>query len=212
MLKNLITILSLSLVLSAATWAFAGSVPEYSADMVDVQSGKVVGRYYVAEKKMRMESFGERGEGSIAIIRMDQQKMYALQEDKTYLTVPLKGDKIPDFAELGSMVGGEAAPKVTQEKVGSETVNGFQTEKFRVTATIKVMGKTHTMTSFLWKAKEFDLPVRTQDEQSGLVVEMRNIREGAPAPSLFEVPAGYRDMSKEMEKMMEMMKSRQGKQ
>jgi len=116
----------------------------------------------------------------------------------------MKGDKIPNLFELSSMMLGAVA-KFKQEKVGSETVNGYKTEKFRMTATIDLMGQAHTETSSIWMAKEFDIPVRMQDEEK--VAELRNIKKGEPEASLFEIPAGYEDMSKQLEEMMKMMKS-----
>ncbi|MCL2458082.1 MAG: DUF4412 domain-containing protein [Desulfobulbus sp.] len=210
-MKSLLKSLACLLVLCLALPAFAGSIKEYTADMVDVKSGKVVAKYYVTEKKMRMESFDEEGEGSVSIIRVDQQMMYALQKNKTYLTIPFKGDKMPSMMEMPSLFFEKDGPQFKQEKVGSETVNGYQAEKIRATMTMDIMGQTHTATNYIWMAKEFDIPVRMQDEKKGKVVEMRNINKGAPADSLFEIPAGYRDMSKQMEEMMKSMKPQQGK-
>ena len=178
-------------ILCLAGPAFAGTIKEYAADMVDVAAGKTVGKYYVAENKMRMDSFEKnKNENIISIIRLDQQKMYALQpSEKTYLEIPMKGNKMPDFSDIGGVMMGDAAPKVKKEKVGSETVSGYQTDKYKVVTTMNMFGKTHTSTSYVWLAKEFDIPVRTQQDDD--ISEMRNIKTGAQAASLFEIPSGY---------------------
>ena len=192
-------------ILCFALPALAGSIREYTADMVDVKSGKAVARYAVTEKKMRAESL-EKGDSSISIIRLDQGKMYALQDDKTYLEFPLQGDRIPTPQEMGGMMMGGSGPKtrINREKLGTETVSGYEAEKFRVTATIEMMGHKHSSTHLEWIAKEFAIPVRT--ESDGKVVEMRNIQIGAPAGSLFEIPAGY-TKNAGLEDMMKKMKS-----
>jgi len=207
-MKTLFKSLICVFVLCFSVSAFAGSIKEYSADMVDVATGKVVSKFYVTEKKMRMDTFDEEdGSGGTSIIRVDLKKMYALQDNESYIEFPLKGDKMPNFYELGSMVFGEAGPKFKREKVGSETVSGYKTEKFKVTTTMEMMGQTFTTIHHEWMAKEFDIPVRMQTEDGG-IVEMRNIKKGAPAASVFEIPAGYKNAGEEMKgQMEEMMKN-----
>jgi len=214
-MKNLIKGLSLLLILFGASTAFAGAIKEYTADLVDVKSGQVVGKYAVTEKMMRMETRDKEGEkeggSAISIIRMDHGKMYLLQEDKSYLEFPLQGDKVPSPEELGTMMMGASAPKQKREKLGDETVSGYPAEKIEVTTTIDMMGQTLTMTHQEWMAKEFDFPVRVQSD--GDVMEMRNIKVGAPDAALFEIPAGYKKNTA-LEEMMQQMKQMQqgGKQ
>ena len=201
--------LSLLAVMLCASTAFAGTIKEYTADMVDAKSGRVVGKYYVTEKKIRMDSSDEKGgRGNAAsIVRLDQNKMYALQEDKTYIEFPFKGT-ISNLEDLGTQMMGGAAPQRKVESLGSETVNGYKAEKSKVTTTMNMMGQTFTTTTYEWKAKEFDMPLRTQTDK-GDIMEMRNIKVGAPSDSVFEIPAGYKK-NIEMENMMKQMKHMQG--
>ena len=194
------------LALCLAAPVLAGSIKEYTADMVDVKSGKVVGKYAVTEKKMRMESTDEDDGDSLVIIRMDQGKVYVMQEDKTYIDIPIKGDKVPTPEELAGMMGGGDLFKPKREKLGTETVSGYKAEKFRVTHTIEMMGQKHTSVHHEWLAKEFDIPVRIENE--GNIAELRNIKVGTPAASLFEIPAGYKKNT-EMEEMMKQMQQMQ---
>ena len=160
MSKNIVILFKmfgLLIILLVTHTAFAGTIKEYSADMVDVGSGKVVSKLFVTEKKMRMDTSdtegGRKGGKSTSIIRMDLGKMYILQEDKTYMEIPMKGDKVPNIDELSAQMMGGAAPKRKLENLGSETVNGYRAEKVRVTTTVNMMGQTHTMTHYEWKAK-----------------------------------------------------------
>jgi hypothetical protein len=197
-MKNLIKGLSLLLILLGAHLAYAGAIKEYTADMVDVGTGEVVTKYYVTEKKLRMDNVGD-ADGSMTIIRMDQGKGYIMQPDNTYLEIPLKGDKVPSYEEMATMMLGNLGPKIKREKLGEETVNGYTAEKSRVTAT--VMG--HTTVHTEWNAKEFDFPVRMQMNDD--TTEMRNIKIGTPAASVFEIPAGY-TRNTELEEMMKLMR------
>ena len=208
-MRNLIKGLGLCLVmLSMASTAFAGTVKEYVADLVDAKTGQTMAKYYVTENKIRVDMEGQNKGGKVAtIIRMDQGKMYSLQEDKTYIEFPFK-DKISNLEDIGTKMMGGVAPKRTEEKLGSETVNGYDTEKTRVTTNINMMGQKRTMVNTVWKAKEFDMPIRTQSDK-GDITEMRNIKVGAPADSVFEVPAGY-TKNAELEEMMKRMQGLRG--
>ncbi|MCL2473439.1 MAG: DUF4412 domain-containing protein [Alphaproteobacteria bacterium] len=203
-MKSLIKGLGLLAVMLVAGTAHAGTIKEYSADMVDAKTGQVVGKYYVTEKKIRVDSSNEKGGGNvISIIRMDQDKMYALQEDKTYMEIPFKGT-VTDLESIGTQMMGGIAPQRKVENLGSETVSGYKAEKSKVTTTMNMMGQTFTTTAHEWKAKEFDMPLRTQTDK-GETMEMRNIKVGAPPASVFEIPAGY-TRNVEMENMMKQMR------
>ena len=205
-MKNLFKMFGLLIILLVAYTAFAGTIKEYSADMVDADSGRVISKLFVTEQKMCMDS-SDAG-GRIAIIRMDQGKGYVLQEDKTYMEIPIKGDKVPNFEELGAQMMGEAAPKRKLENLGLETISGYQTVKVHVTTTVNMMGQMHTMIHYEWKAKEFDVPLRTQDENGGQTMEIRNIKVGAPDASVFEIPAGYKKNTRLEEMMKQMHKAK----
>jgi hypothetical protein len=197
------------LVLCFALPAFAGSIKEYSTDVVDVKSGKVLGTYYVAEKKKRIDVLVEKTKGSF-IARMDQRKAFSLvPEEKLCILIPFHDDMPSDSsAMMGMAMMGWTPPEYKSEKLGSETVNGYLTEKFKITSTGSVQGKPYTRTEYVWKAEEFDCPHPRMQDAEGVVMEMRNIKVGPQAASLFEIPAGYMvmDMSRQMEGMSRQMK------
>jgi hypothetical protein len=198
-MKRIARGLSLFAALFGAMLALAGTVKEYSADMVNVRSGKIQSKNYVTPTKARFENYDSEGKlESIDIIRMDHQKMYSFHVDNnTYFEFPLKGTTIPkrdspEWKELNKLMMGEFAPQIKEEKIGTGTVNGYKTEKFRVTAQI---GSMPPDVSYQWYAKEFDIPVRTQDGddgEEGDIEELRNVKIGAPAASLFELLPGYK--------------------
>ena len=182
-------------VLCLALPVFAGSIKEYSADMVDVKSGRVAQKIAVTPDKIYAESIDAAGKReAVAIIRLDQKKILIfIEQTKSYMELPFNKDKFTAADLSLGMVQSK------QEKVGTETVNGYQADKFRITATVMNMN----ITAFQWIAPEFDpMPIRT--ESQGVTQEMRNIKPGPPDVSLFEPPQGYtRDTN--MENMMKSM-------
>jgi hypothetical protein len=178
--------------------AFAGTVKEYTADMVNVKTGKVMQKIAVTPDKVYSESFNDTGKREgLAIVRLDQKKMYMVMEgEKSYIEVPFNKDTF-SIADLNM-----GMTKVTREKVGTESVNDYTADKFKTTAS----GMGVSITSYQWVAPEFDpMPVRT--ESQGQIQEMRNIKTGRPDASLFEVPSGY-TRNTEMENMMKGMMGR----
>jgi hypothetical protein len=130
---------------------------------------------------------------ALSIIRIDQRKMYVfIEQTKSYMELPFNKDK---FTSSDLSMG---VVQAKQEKVGEEIVNGYQADKFKITA--ETMGI--TATSYQWIAPQFELPVRTETE--GVVQEMRNIKPGRPDSSLFELPKGYK-RDTQMENMMKAM-------
>ena len=214
-MKTILKSLTCFLILCFALPAFAGSIKEYSADMVDVKSGKVAQKLAVTPDKIYSESFNAQGKReAMSIIRMDKKKMYVvMEENKSYMELPFNKD---EFSAADFSIG---AVQTKQEKVGTETVGGYKADKFKVTTT--AMGR--TITSFQWIAPEFaPMPIRT--ESDGAILEMQNIKTACPDASLFELPKGYtRDTQMEqmmnsmmgggsnpMEDMMKMMMQQQG--
>ena len=154
-MKTLLKSLACVLALCFTHPALAGSVKEYSADMVDVKSGRVMQRLAITPDKIFSESLSAQGKREgMAVIRLDQKKMYlVMEENKTYMELPFNKEQ---FSSSDLSMG---AVQAKQEKVGTETVSGYQADKFKVTATI--MGMSNT--SFQWVAPEFaPMPIRTE--------------------------------------------------
>ena len=184
----------LLLLLCLALPVLAGSIKEYSADMVDVKSGKVMQKLAVTPDTLYSESFNAQGKReAVAIIRLDQKKMYVFMEaNKSYMELPFNKEWIAAADLTIGMV------QTKQEKVGADTVGSYKADKFKIT--VNAMGM--ATTSFQWIAPEFDLPVRT--ESDGVILEMRNIKTARPDAALFELPQGYK-RDTQMEQMMKAM-------
>ena len=71
------------------------------------------------------------------------------------------------------------------KKLGSERLNGRNTQKWEITSTRGGKG-------YLWVDPRLAFVIRMQDQEG--LTELRNIEEGPQPPNLFELPAGYRRM------------------
>lgn len=171
--------------------ALAGSVKDYAGDMVMLDAaGKVdsQSKMFFSGGKMRIEVPGQEGMGPMVFIMRPDRKVHWMidVESKTYF------EQVLDDKTMSRVTGmkDSGGNTVKEEQLGTETVSGYSTRKSRVTYSSKVMGKTHTSVMTVWKAEEFDVPLRERDEQ-GETQEFRNIVVGAQPASLFEVPKGY---------------------
>ena len=89
----------------------------------------------------------------------------------------LKGMR--NFQTLGM---GGCPPEATCHRIGSETVNGRDCDKYEVT--------NKNIKSTMWIDQKLSFPVKIQTAY-GAPVEYTNIKEGAPDPSLFKAPSHY---------------------
>ncbi|MCL2485260.1 MAG: DUF4412 domain-containing protein [Endomicrobia bacterium] len=222
-MKVLVKSICLSLlVLFCATAVFAGTVKEYSADIIGITTDKkgnkkegLSAKIYATDKKMRQESFDEKGNlVGMAIIRIDKNKIYSfIEENKTYMEINFEGNEMPSPQQFANMLGGMA--DVKREKVGTETINGYKAEKHKTTVNTNIFGIKSTMISYDWTTAEYNYPIRTlyEDKKNGdTITEMRNIKAGKQPDSLFEIPKGYtkdesiEELGKTMGSLSEVMK------
>ena len=85
----------------------------------------------------------------------------------------------------------EEKPKVEKAKVGSEVVNTYQTDKFKVRIIYKD-GKTEE--GFIWNARDLDgmtIKSEVENKDAKVTTELRNIVLKTPDANLFDIPAGY---------------------
>ena len=206
MKKGFLVICLWSFLLLALT-AQAGTVKEYSADMVNLTTNATVQKMHIADKMMRNEVYGPNKEAqAISILRFDQGKMFLLQpQNKTYIEMPAPKD-FESINDLAGIVPG-AKIDIKREKVGAEKVGDYEAEKFKVTTTVEVMGHKTTMGAYDWVAEEFaPLPVRSEIPDQKIIMELRNIKEENQPIALFEIPDGYKrdnaleDLMKKMQK------------
>jgi outer membrane lipoprotein-sorting protein len=149
---------------------------ELTADMI-TKEGKITrnGKIYVKGNKCRVEK------GSTpmyVIVRGDKGLFWQINNaEKTYIKAKLTPDMMPTIEEK---IAGETARKA----VGAETVNGYATKKYEVTA--KKGKKTETIQQ--WFSTEYGFPVKVVG--SNWSVEYKNIKKGGVADNLFELAPG----------------------
>lgn len=179
--------LALLLAVVAVCLLMAGGVAAaegFSADVVskygqDTMNGKI----YVAKDKMRFESAG-----MVTITRMDKQTVWLLMpSQKMYMEQGIRLDNVVPGSE-------PSAGEVARTLLGTETVNGYNANKYRVTVKVD-----RDRPSFLlWLAVDSSLPVKMAAEDGKWSQEYRNIVVGEPDAALFEVPDNYKKFSMSM--------------
>ncbi len=149
---------------------------EITADMI-TKEGKVTrnGKIYVKGNKCRVE----KGSTPLYIIvRGDKGLLWQVNNaEKTYIKAALTPDMKPTIEEK---IFGETVRK----PVGAETVNGYATKKYEITA--KKGNKTETIQQ--WFSTEYNFPVKVAG--SNWSVEYKNIKKGAVPDSLFDLAPG----------------------
>lgn len=90
------------------------------------------------------------------------------------------------------------------EMLGSETVNGRATEKWRCTGQTAVPQGKQPVDAKVWYDPELEMGIKTIDD-NGNIFEVRDISVGPQESSLFEIPAGYQkfDMNALMQQMQQ---------
>lgn len=126
----------------------------------------------------------------VVISRGDKKVAYTLYPNKNrYITHPeteYEGDK----------------PKIEKTKVGSETIDGHPTDKFK----IRIINKNDKVyEGFMWNARDLDgMTIKTETENNDfkMTTELKHIVLKRPEASLFEIPSGYTEAKDFMELMM----------
>ena len=157
---------------------------QYSADShMETSEAVMDGMVYYAPGKERRE-FVQDGDKTVMILRHDKKKMWMLMpEEKMYMETSMAKARMDDLS----------AYKITQTRVGPETVNGVKTTKYKL---IMIGSNGHKMGGFFWVTKD-DIVVKMDaisvDKQGKerIKIDLKNLKVGKQDPALFEVPAGY---------------------
>ncbi len=189
-MAKLVTRLGLVVLLCAIAQAQATFTRDFSADSVSHSAGRETdGRFYVSKGRIRMETLRNGVVKGVMImdprsktlweimpernVAMNMSRMYAsMLSSKDLMQKPVDA-KNPCATLTG----------YTCHKLGAETVNGRQTEKWELT---EPNGKA----TYLWVDPTIPLAIKTQTDQ--YTGEFRNIKEGPQPESLFTVPPDYR--------------------
>jgi hypothetical protein len=183
---------------AASVGVAAGKVTSFTAEQVLIGGGGKVehqNKIYAAGQKFRVDGFmPQSGAELVVIIRQDLKKQWMLNlQKKTYFERALEEKDLEQLA--GAMVNGR-----TEKVLGEEKVSGYACTKKEIEVDIEIMGTKRKSRSVVWQSDRFDLPLRTQHE-GGQIMEVRHIKEGAPAAELFEVPGGFHPVADMMELM-----------
>lgn len=193
----------LMLCLMAAPPAFAlfsGKVDSFAADMVEIApNGKMVNtsKIYMTPDAMRID--GMPGGGVKGMPEMNISMLVLKKQDKQYF---YNHDKKLVFEspidEEMTKAGYKAMDNIESEKVlGKEKVSGYTCAKKEVVTNMNVMGNSMKNKLIVWENDNFDMPLRTMDED-GAVQEMRNIKTGKPSKKIFRPLAGYKRVNNMM--------------
>jgi hypothetical protein len=189
MFSRLSVVLCLSL-MTVAGKSVAAGLPapsvEYSADrFVETEAGTFTGKVYSAQGKERSET-DMGGMQSVMILRRDKQLGWMLMPShKMYQQM--------EFAQAQQQSGAAPDDQVEISEVGSESIEGFGSTKY------KVLMKDGTAGGFIWITKDgipvkMDLLSKDKGRKSRITVTLKNLSIGAQDPQLFELPSGYSAM------------------
>ncbi|MBN1211936.1 MAG: hypothetical protein JXA92_05105 [candidate division Zixibacteria bacterium] len=165
---------------------FAGrtTAAEFSADMTDTQGEKIKkSKLYVKGTKYSM-FLEESGEQLQIIVDNEQKKtVVVIMSAKEFREIPsddmmsVMNDPFQGYIYTASM--GE------EKKTGTETVNGYECDKFTVT----MQG---TVVVSKWVARKLGFPVKiVAHDDRGWVIELSNITEGPIDDAKFNIPEGF---------------------
>lgn len=174
-----------------ATSGIAQAPSQFSADMImHSQRGDMNGKMFYAGKKIRMDMQSPGGSVS-NITDITAKKNYMLMHDgRMYMEHDLdqpypigRGPRTPVVREFDPANPCANRSDMTCKKVGSETVNGRDCDKWE-------FSKGGKLEETNWIDKKLHVPVKSL-HSDGTSWGLQNIKEGVQPAALFEIPAGY---------------------
>jgi len=188
MFKRIFILFCLSLGFAAQSHAAGLPAPtvEYSADrVIESEAGTFTGKVYSAKDRERTDmSMGEMQ--TVMILRRDKQLGYMLMPmQKSYQQI--------DFAQAAQQSGAAPDDQVEITVVGNETVEGFESTKY------KMVMKDGSAGGFIWITQQgipvkMDMLSKSGREKSRMTMTLKNLAVGTQDPQLFELPADYSAM------------------
>lgn len=179
-------------ILTACAFAQAPAMPQFSADMTITSQrnpGGAKGKIYFDKGNMRMDmnmqgrdiSIIRDNNAKVSYTLMHERKMYMEMKDGSRpMGRMMRPPDVKAFDPTNPCAGEEG---VTCKKVGEETVNGRECDKWEFTSTDAQKNRT------AWIDKKLHIPVKTVSADS--TVEFTNIKEGPQDKSHFELPSDY---------------------
>lgn len=188
MFKRLSILFSLSLAAAVTSHAAGLPVPtvEYSADrVIESETGTFNGKVYAAKDRERTEMhMGDMQ--TVMILRRDKQIGWMLMPmQKMYQQM--------DFAKAAQQSGAAPDDQVEITVAGSESIEGFDTTKY------KMLLKDGSAGGFIWITEhgipvKMDMLSKSGRKKSRITMTLKNLAIGTQDPQLFELPEGYTAM------------------
>jgi hypothetical protein len=178
--------------LMCASWATAQVAPaEYSADMImHSPRGDTNGTFYFSANKTRMDMQTPGGAVS-TITDIPAKKVYMVMHERhMYMEHNVnqpgpmgRGPKPPEVKPFDPANPCANREGTTCKKVGSETVNGRNCDKWEFT-------KDGKLDDTEWIDRKLHIPIKSvRNDGSGF--ELQNLKEGPPPDGVFAIPSGY---------------------
>jgi hypothetical protein len=166
-------------------WAGLVQAAEFSATMITQTGGlEIPGKVYVKGDKMRNEIQAS-GHPIINILRPDQKLVWIIMpQQKAYMEMPINPGTQQQMMALTDK------EKAKMKKVGSETIAGYNCDKYETT--MDHQGK--SMKVYTWVATDLGVPIRVVSEDGSFSMEYKDIKPVEVSDSLFEAPQGYKKM------------------
>lgn len=175
------------LVTTAGAAVLEAPTADYSADrIIETSEGAMQQKVYASGEKERTEmTVG--GMQMIGILRRDKQVMWSIMPtQRMYMEIGLR-------QALAQQPASGPQPGTEITEVGTETIDGIRTTKYRMTVSDK------SVSGFLWLTKDnialkMDLQTKAGSGDGRVVMRLQNLRMGRQDAAKFEVPAGYNKM------------------
>lgn len=161
---------------------------ELSANVITKADGEEMrGKIFMKGQKIRNE-FDAGGQTNVSIVRPDKKVVWMLMPaEKMYMEMP-----ITEEAQEKILIK-KPEDQVKMKLVGTETVNGYECEKYEYEVPISPEGQPSK--HFTWIAKKLQMPIKAMAADGSFSMEYQDIKVGGVADSLFEVPQDYQKMA-----------------
>jgi len=168
-------------------WPSAATAAEFTGEMVIREGEKIMtGKIFVKNGKLRQDFQDDLGH-SITIVRPDKKVIWViLLHHRNYMELRFLGTLPGQFLQV-------PPGAVQKRKVGTDTIQGYPTEKVEVLVqTVKGGLQKETY----WVAPKLGMPLKMVCHDRNLSLEYRHLKEGQVPDRLFELPPGLKKLDK----------------
>jgi outer membrane lipoprotein-sorting protein len=158
---------------------------EFSAKVITKAGGmEMPGKMYIKGEKARNE-VQMAGHSTVQIMRPDKKVVWVIMpQQKAYMEMSFTQDHEQKMLKISEQA------KANMKKIGTETVNGYECDKYETTMGSE--GKSPKQ--YIWVALKLGVPIKMVTEDGSMSLEYKDIKPEKLEDSLFELPQGYRKM------------------